>query len=475
MALVGLRIGATLALYAAAAWGGVDRLVLWSPFSSGRAYVRELRAFSRLSRKDYVTEIDQGPDILAAGYVLPGAIAQELEGLNLNALSSRPALHVLLVDRDDRSPDPAVGERLASLGSSVVRVRPAGTAEMLERPAASKTPDAALDAIADWLGDWPLPPRQGAVAESTADRHDVAQDSDHLERAVRFGPGGRLFGILTVPKAAGSTGAAVIFLNTGFEYRVGPHRHYVPLARELAAQGHVVLRYDLGGVGDSLAPPGAPDNVAYPAHAMEDAREAIAFIRSQAPGRRLIVAGLCSGGWHAFRLAREGAAVDAVVCVNAPLYLRDGLWRMTRRSLEYREMLGYRRMLRDRDRWANALRGRSEYIYFARFAAIYLARKMWDRIGPLFATRLVDGLARDLDGVCARGITSLFVFSGGDTGLDYFEHHATPALRRWKACGRIHRVVVDGAGHSFTPPEAQHALRELLVDFVAKQTAPDPA
>ena len=338
---------------------------------------------------------------------------------------------------------------------------------MLERPAVSKVPDAALDAIADWLGDWPLPRRPGAGAEATAaDRHDVAQASDYLERAVRFGPADRLFGILTMPKAAGRTAPAVIFLNTGFEYRVGPHRHYVPLARELAAQGHVVLRYDLGGVGDSLAPPGAPDNVAYPAHALEDAREAIAFIRKQAPGRRLIVAGLCSGGWHAFRMAREGLPVDAIVCINAPLYLRDGLWRMTRRSLEYREMLGYRRMLRDRDRWANALRGRSDYIYFARFAATYLVRKMWDRIGPLFATRLMDGLARDLDGVCARGITSLFVFSRGDTGLDYFERYATPALRRWKARGRIQlrgrgrrRPLIHSARGSARAPRTPVRLR----------------
>src|SRR5262249_39339587 len=53
VALVGLRIGAVLALHAAAGRGGVDRLVLWSAFRSGRAYVRELKALSRLSRKDY--------------------------------------------------------------------------------------------------------------------------------------------------------------------------------------------------------------------------------------------------------------------------------------------------------------------------------------------------------------------------------------------------------------------------------------
>ena len=82
IALVGLRIGATLALQAAAARGGVERLVLWSPFRSGRAYVRELKAFAQLSQKDYEMA-EGGPDILAAGYVLPGAIARGLEGLDL--------------------------------------------------------------------------------------------------------------------------------------------------------------------------------------------------------------------------------------------------------------------------------------------------------------------------------------------------------------------------------------------------------
>ena len=100
--------------------------MLWSPFRSGRAYVRELKAFARLSRKDYVTQIDQGPDILASGYVLPGPVAQALEGWIWTECSTAPALHVLLVDRDDRSPDAHLGERLERLGSCVARVRPAG-------------------------------------------------------------------------------------------------------------------------------------------------------------------------------------------------------------------------------------------------------------------------------------------------------------------------------------------------------------
>ena len=154
---------------------------------------------------------------------------------------------------------------------------------------------------------------------------------------MRFGAAGRLFGILTMPDGTSGGAPAVILLNTGFEYRVGPHRLYVPLARELAAQGHVVFRYDLGGIGDSAPPPGAKENVPYPAHALDDLRQAIACIRKEAPGRRLIVAGLCSGGWHAFSAAREGLPVDGIVAVNAPLYLRDGLSVDTRRSPNMRK------------------------------------------------------------------------------------------------------------------------------------------
>ncbi len=55
---------------------------------------------------------------------------------------------------------------------------------------------------------------------------------------------------------------------------------------------------------------------------------------------------------------------------------------------------------------------------------------MKGRIGAAFGGRLEDGLARDLTGISARGITSLFVFSRGDGGLEYFQLHASAALRR---------------------------------------------
>ena len=109
----------------------------------------------------------------------------------------------------------------------------------------------------------------------------------------------------TGPSAFPGAAPAIILLNTGCEYHVGPNRLYVPLAREWAARGHLILRYDLGGIGDSAPPPGVEENDVYPAHALDDANQAIALVRKEAPDRRVIVAGICSGAWIAFLAARE--------------------------------------------------------------------------------------------------------------------------------------------------------------------------
>jgi alpha-beta hydrolase superfamily lysophospholipase len=472
VALLGLRFGATLALHVAAARGGVDRLVLWSPFGSSRGFLRELKAFARLSREDHVPDATEGPDIHAAGYVVTRQTAEALARWNLDTLAVPPAHHVLLVDRDDVSVDAGLGDRLETLGSRVTRFRAAGTCDMLAQPALARVPEDALEAITDWLGDWRPPCARGGAPpaphseEARATSSRVALGTGHDERAVRFGPGDRLFGIITAPACAAGAAPSIILLNSGCEYHVGPSRLYVPLAREWATRGHLVLRYDLGGVGDSAPPPGAAENDAFPAHALDDLREAIELVGKEAPGRPIIVVGLCSGAWLAFVAARERLPVAAIGCVNPALDLRDGS-PANRRLVEHDEIRRYQRSLRDPIKWAKALRGRAAYGSFARIAGAHLSREIADRIWSLFGGHPLDGLARDLAGIAERGITSLFVFSRGDGSLDHFQLYASQALRRRKTRERIRRVVVDGAGHTFRPPAAQRALRELLNDFVS--------
>ncbi len=474
VALVGLRLGATLAVQAAAAMGGVRRLVLWSPFRSGRAYVRELKAFACLSRDDHVPETSADGDIYAAGHVLTRSTAQELGRLDLGQLSIRPAPDVLIVDRDDRVDDTQLHEQLEKLGSAVARCRPAGTADMLVQPALSRAPEQVHTAVVSWLSDWHCADTQPAGTGDTR-RVDGASSScaigtGYREQPVRFGPAKRLVGILTSPATQNPAAPAIVFLTTGAEYHVGPNRLYVPLARSWAAAGHPVLRYDLGGIGDSLPPPGAAENVAYPAHALDDAREALALIRSEAPGHPVIVIGLCSGGWHSFRAALEGLPVDAIVAINPPLYLREGS-SGKRRANEDDEVRRYQRLLRNRSSWAKALRGRAAYGTALRLALGSYGRKLLARVNEAAGGRLLDGIVRDLDAISARGIASLLVFSRGDNGLNYFQLRGGTALRARRLRRHVQHVIIDGADHTFRPPEAQRALKVLLMDFVAKQTS----
>ena len=63
--------------------------------------------------------------------------------------------------------------------------------------------------------------------------------------------GGRLLiGMLHRPESADARRAVVVLVG-GPQYRVGSHRQFVLLARELCRRGIAVLRFDFSGMGDS--------------------------------------------------------------------------------------------------------------------------------------------------------------------------------------------------------------------------------
>jgi hypothetical protein len=257
---------------------------------------------------------------------------------------------------------------------------------------------------------------------------------------------------------------SVILLTTGTEHRIGPNGLYVALAREWAASGHIVLRYDLGGIGDSAPPPGEPENVVYPAHALADLQAAIDVASGRAPDQAIVVVGLCSGGYLAFLAAREGLSIDAIVAINPPLFLREGP-RGVARLVEDDEIVRYRRSLVDPAKWAKALRGRASYLHAVQAGAAAVGRSVRGALHSLREQPL-EGLARDLEIVRGRGCRCRFVFSQGDGGLQYFDLCAPTPPRIEGVPEPIERIVVEGAGHTFRPPAAQRVLRQLLVEVV---------
>jgi len=466
IALVGLRAGSLLALQAAAAWGGVERLALWSPFPSGRAYVRELKAIASLNEQG---EEAEGAGINVEGHLITDETVNSFVRWSLAGITRRPAPHVILLERDDRRADGAVDAHLRALGCRVDRLSVAGTAEMLLPPHLAKVPEHALETLVNWFDPWHESSTSEQSHASVERVPALALDAYDNEQPVHFGPDQRLFGIMTRPAADRAAAPSIVLLNTGAGHHVGPHRLYVPLAREWAAEGHLVFRFDLGGIGDSAAPHGAEGGDAYPGHMIDDAREAIALVRQEAPDRPVMLVGLCSGGWLAFEAARSGLPVGAIISINPPLYLRDGDRGWVRQQ---RQIDRYHRSIRDPMKWLKALRSATTTAAVVRTIARRAGRHATTRLRRLTGDRLPAGLANDLQLIAGNHIATFFVFSDGDNGHRYFEQHAPPALQRPDVRQFVQHVVVDDAGHVFRPMAAQRRLKSLLNELVSRLTAP---
>ena len=130
------------------------------------------------------------------------------------------------------------------------------------------------------------------------------------EQAITFDcQGSRLLGIVAAPAAGQATSrTAVLVVVGGPQYRAGSHRQFVQLARALAGAGHVVLRFDVRGMGDSQGEPAGFEAQS------DDIAAAIGALQAHAPqARRVALFGLCDGAsaallyMHDTRDTRVGA------------------------------------------------------------------------------------------------------------------------------------------------------------------------
>lgn len=143
------------------------------------------------------------------------------------------------------------------------------------------------------------------------------------EEPLQFGEGGRLFGILTLPGMPPCSARELpvfVFFNAGLLHRVGPHRLYVRLARDLSRMGFSSLRVDLAGTGDS---PRRPD-LTYPQSIAADFGEISGVLESRLGRLPLVLAGLCSGANSVVRLTPEEPRVVGMVLLDPICFPDDG-------------------------------------------------------------------------------------------------------------------------------------------------------
>ncbi len=138
------------------------------------------------------------------------------------------------------------------------------------------------------------------------------------ESAIAFGRYNQLMGVWNEPdERRYNTG--VIFVTSGVLHHCGPFRLHVDAARELANQGIASLRFDLSGIGESLA---VGSRGASLDRAASEIREAIDWIGNvtdkSCNGKieKVILFGLCSGADDSLHAASFEGRVVGVIAMD---------------------------------------------------------------------------------------------------------------------------------------------------------------
>jgi alpha-beta hydrolase superfamily lysophospholipase len=480
--LFGVRLGATLATLAAAERRDVQGLVLWAPFVKGGAYVRELRAFRKIAEQagQHASSALCEGDEEVAGHVFKRATAAELSAIDLLAHRERFVDRAIVLSRDDLPGGEArLAQHLDACGvETVLRVEP-GYARMMRDPQDTIVPYAMLDTILAWVGERREPAPTPPVV---FDHSCVLTASSHAtgcpvrEEPVSFGDGGRLFGILTErcvqPDVCGRP--AIVFLNVGANHRVGPNRMYVTLARDLAALGCLCLRFDIAGLGDSRVADGIDENMVYSTTSLGDVEAAITFLTRIRGAARVVLLGICSGAYLAFRAGLMDPRIVGEVLINPQTFERKegdsiDLWRRP----NYKSTRYYLGAMLDRGVWRQALRrgldlrgvGRvlRERLAARAIASLDEAMASW-RGRPPPRTDVEQAFRAMSD----RGIKSLLVFSSNDGGLDMIEKHLGRDACKLQGGRNVELAIIAGADHTFTAIQSRRVLYSLITRFVER-------
>ena len=498
VSLFGVRMGGTLALAAAATVAPAhvaDTIVAWAPFSSGNLYLRETRALRMLrgageTQPAPVVEADEKLGEESGGYLLTAESIAAMAEVDLGTLVTAGNLApraVLLMSRDDIPHNEKLTRHLRKIGCEVDTTDVPGYGAMMRDTFDAVVPDAALAEIRDWLETrHPLVAAPPAPVVHMAESYRVDADGGRAtvnEKAVRFGPHSNLFGILCTPiePQLQRSGTAVIFVNTGSNHHIGPNRMYVTHSRMLAARGFMALRMDIGGVGESPASPGQRDNQIFARHTLEEIHAAVAWLKTQGVSK-VVLTGVCSGAYLAFRSAVGEPSVDSVVMINPQRFnWREGDSLALRRRKDIRSLRFYRARLLDGATWKRVLRGEVNVRWIASGVGNLLRQRVVNRLSSAISPKPkvvvpLEDMAYSADvhglfrGLLQREVRVFLLFSANDGGLDEVETHLGANASRLRRQKNFRFEVVEGADHTFTPIWAQRKLGDLLVEHVSGVT-----
>lgn len=471
VALVGLRLGATLAAVSADA-ARADSLVLWGPYPSGADWVTESRGLHEMHRTLDPQSFDAEPPgwqseggEQALGFLLTPSTLNDLARVDLRRMTTLGA-HTLLVGTGLNQRDQKLSQQLAAIGPEPAYRSLPGHRFLMTAPQKSEVPQPIIDTIVAWLAERHPPIDRAAAPAPPIANTPVSVGGEVEEQPLSFGGTHPLFGMLTLPPRdrRDRRRPAIIVANAGCAHRIGPHRLYVRLSRAWAALGFHVLRMDLSGIGDSPSAPGCRENLSYPESGVADLQAAMTALASAVGAERFILAGLGSGADLSFQAALRDPRAAGLVLINPRTFGVHDLQIIEK----YKQARHYQNALLRASSWKKALRGRVD---LSRAIAV-MAPKLMDglkrRVGDLIAplrpppahqpTDVPEGLRALAD----RGVATILVAAAHDPGVDFLDARFKTAMAALERRPNFQRADVHGTDHTFTSLFAEQQLTRLL-------------
>jgi pimeloyl-ACP methyl ester carboxylesterase len=468
--LVGFRLGALLAPLAAARRADVVGLVLLAPPASGKAYVREMTALSRMIDAPLAAagEPDAFTGLQVAGFRLTRDTLDDLSALNWKKSLAEAVVPKVLVMANGKQPDTAP----SGAGEAQTNVEFAefdGYSLLMCDPTANQIPVATLDRCVAWIGK-NAGSGKGEKAGFTPSREpQILIGPTYVEEPVSIGDP-QICGVLCRPRGNTATADPVVFLNAGGVPHVGWARGTVEAARALAAEGVASLRIDLPGLGQSDGPP-EERLFLYDPRTTQDIVRVLDWME-KAGFPSVGLAGTCSGAFQAFHAARADKRVATLTIINPLCFswnssyaLELAVWKTYETS---KVALGQgRSALRETGPASRTFQISAVVSKIGRRLVRPGLETIKTALSLLHPSRLFKGSTteRRMRALSNRGVRILIVTSEGDLSLKEIDRHFGPGGERLRTMRGVARLTLAAADHTLTPYHARRALIARLIHF----------
>lgn len=292
------------------------------------------------------------------------------------------------------------------------------------------------------------------------------------ETAVVFPCAGEeLLGIVSTPAApAAPPQHGVLIVVGGPQYRIGSHRMFVHLARNLAENGVAAMRFDARGMGDSSGPR------QYFEEFDADIRAALDALFRQVPSLRTVaIWGLCGGATAALLYVQgtKDTRVGALALVNP--WVRTDVTQAVTQVKHY-----YLQRLMQADFWRKLLRGGVALSALSElWRALRLTARAASAMRETGRAQVREGddesdlgvrMARAWAGFASRGGRTLLILSERDyTAKEFLETaNMHPVWQGNFAHPLARRVDLPDADHTFPQPEAHARVEQATLALLAE-------